>query len=103
MPVVKFVNEGREFKVNSGVNVRKLARKNGIQIYRGLYKIFNCHGLGLCGTCVVEIDPDNPHVSPKRRTEAWLLKKRKMNGENRRLACACQVYGEGEVPVKTLR
>jgi len=102
MPIVKFVKQNKEFQVNSGNNVRKLARKNHIQIYQGLWKYFNCHGFGLCGTCVVEIDENHPHVSPKRRVEDQLLDRRKMNGVNRRLACQCQVYGEGDVEVKTL-
>jgi len=102
MPVVKFIKENKEIAVNSGTNVRKLARKNHIQIYRGINKVLNCHGFALCGTCVIEIDEDHPNVSLKRRGEDRLLTKRKMNGDNRRLACQCQVYGEGVVEVKTL-
>ena len=62
MPIVKFVNEKKEIEVPVGANLRREALKAGINLYKGvngygesLNKVFNCHGLGMCGTCRVLI------------------------------------------------
>ena len=62
MPVVKFVKENKEIEVPTGANLRQEAMKAGINVHQGvngygakLNQIFNCHGLGQCGTCRVKI------------------------------------------------
>jgi len=96
MAQINFVKENISISVNSGTNIRKIAKKNNVSIYRGLSKYFNCHGMGLCGTCVIHV-PEGSDVSPKRRGEEKLLKKSGINGDNVRLACQCQVYGDVDV------
>jgi len=100
MAKVNFVNEGVQTEVNACTNLRKIAKKNGVQIYQGLDKFFNCHGFGLCGTCVVEIN-DLSKVSPKRHSEDLLLTKKGKNGDSRRLACQCLIYGDVEITTLT--
>lgn len=91
MPTVKFSKQNLKVQTNSCTNLRALARSNGVQIYHGIHTVLNCHGLGLCGTCVVEVN--NPEaVSPKKRGEDKVLTAKKQNGENRRLACQTLVY-----------
>ena len=53
MPKVTFVNEKQEIEVPAGANLRQEARKAGVQLYKGPFRLLNCHGLGLCGTCLV--------------------------------------------------
>lgn len=55
MPLVTLVNEGRTLEIREGTNLRKALLKNGVNPYVGKDKILNCRGLGLCGTCRVEI------------------------------------------------
>ncbi len=62
MPVIKFIKEKKEIEVRDGANLRLEALKCGINLYPGLNgvgaslnQVFNCHGLGLCGSCRVNI------------------------------------------------
>lgn len=62
MPVVKFIKEKKEIEVPEGANLRKEAMKAGVNPHQGLNglgasinKVVNCHGLGQCGTCRVNI------------------------------------------------
>lgn len=102
MPDIYFVNEKKRVSVNAGTNIRTAAKKNGVELYRGFGKMANCHGLGLCGECVIEVVTTDD-VSPAKRGEDKRLTQKKMNGENRRLACQCQVFGRGEIVVKTIK
>lgn len=99
MPKIHFKNENQTVQVNSCSNLRKVARENGVQIYQGIHTMLNCHGLGVCGTCAVEVD-DVDALSPKRRGEDKILTAKGKNGANRRLACQSVVYRD--VTVKTL-
>lgn len=101
MPIIHFVNEDKKVEVNSGSNIRKVAKSCGVQIYKGLEKIFNCHGNSLCGTCDVEVEATNSrHLSPKRPGEQKVLQKKKRDGEGRRLACQCNIYGQSDELIK---
>lgn len=62
MPVIKFVKEKKEIEVPDGANLRAEAIKAGVNVHQGingfgagLNKVVNCHGLGQCGTCRVQI------------------------------------------------
>jgi ferredoxin len=98
MPLVYFEREGRTLNINAGRNLRKLAKQNGVQIYRGIYKLFNCHGFGLCHSCLVEIYPKRDgDLNPRTATEEKRLKVY----TNPNLRLACQVRIHGNVRVKT--
>jgi len=98
MVLVFFEREGKTVRANAGWNLRKLARANGIKIYRGINQLFNCRGLGLCGTCKVEIFAgDSAAVNPRTAMEEKQLK----SYTNPHLRLSCQVKVHGNMRVKT--
>jgi ferredoxin len=114
MPVIKFVNENKEIEVPEGANLRKEAMKAGINPHQGfnglgagLNKYLNCHGLGQCGTCRVQIVKGMENTSPMGALEklrffnpipdplpcmAYIG-----NEQTMRLACQLTVHGDMEV------
>ena len=82
MPVIKFVKENKEVEVPEGENLRQAAIKAGINLHQGLNgmgqslnKIFNCHGLGGCGTCrvlVKEFSDGGTHETPTENHQKLL-------------------------------
>jgi len=105
MPLIFFEREGKTVSANAGWNLRKLAKKNGINIYQGVDKILNCRGNGLCGTCKVEIfSNEESAVSPRTAMEEKKLKK--FTNPNLRLSCQVRVHGNVRVktgPVELMR
>ena len=96
MPLVFFEREGKTVSINAGWNLRKLAKANGVSIYRGINKIFNCRGLGLCGTCKVEVFVgEMGAVNPRTAMEEKQLKK--FSNPNLRLSCQVRVHGNMRV------
>ena len=93
MPTVVFKNWNKSVDCPEGANLRKLAKKNGISLYNGMAKVFNCRGLGLCGTCCVEVIPEE-RAGPKQYME--VLRFFQIKG-NLRLACMADVRGDIEV------
>jgi ferredoxin len=114
MPLVKFIKENKEIEVPEGANLRSEAIKAGINVHQGLNgfgaganKIFNCHGLSLCGTCRVKITKGMENTSPM-----GMMEKARFynpipdpipcmafigNEDTMRLACQTLVYGDLEV------
>jgi ferredoxin len=122
MPVIKFVNEKKEIEVPVGANLRKEAMKAGVNVHQGVNgfgaganKIFNCHGLGQCGTCRVNVLKGMENASPmgiveKMRFKAPIPTPVTPGGfdplpclayvgheDTMRLACQCKVMGDMEV------
>jgi ferredoxin len=91
MPTVEFLNLGQKVECGQYANLRKVALLHGVPVYKGINKIFNCRGLGLCGTCVMEVVEGMENLTPKTRAE-----RRKLKGlpENYRLSCQTQVMGD---------
>jgi ferredoxin len=73
MPKVTFVNEKKEIEVPAGANLRQEAIKAGVQVYKGIHKVLNCYGHGLCGSCKVLIKKGMENVSPKGLLEKFTL------------------------------
>ncbi|NBX75929.1 MAG: hypothetical protein EBQ92_05200 [Proteobacteria bacterium] len=46
-------NEESVVEVERGENLRKVLLQQRLTPYQGNKKIFNCHGMGICGTCKV--------------------------------------------------
>ena len=65
MPSVKFVNEKKTIEVPVGANLRREALKAGIELYPGIHRVLNCHGLGQCASCCVKIKKGKENVSPQ--------------------------------------
>ena len=114
MPIVKFVRENKEIEVPEGANLRQEAKKAGVNLYQGLNgfgasinQFVNCHGLGACGTCRVQITKGAQNTN-----SMGFIEKVKFavpvpdplpcmafigNEDTMRLACKTTVHGDIEV------
>lgn len=71
MPTIKFVKENKEIDVPEGANLRKEAKKAGINLYSGgkgtvdaiRDVVMNCHGFGQCGLCRVRVSKGIEHTN----------------------------------------
>lgn len=91
MPTVEFLDAGKKIDCGQYANLRKVALLHGVEVYKGINQKLNCHGNGLCGTCVMEIVEGIENLSPKTRREQIKLKGKPAN---RRLSCQCQALGD---------
>lgn len=89
--MVEFLNSAKKVDCGQYANLRKVALLNGVAVYKGLSQKLNCHGNGLCGTCVMEIVEGAGNLSPMTRREKLKLKNKPANY---RLSCQCQVMGD---------
>jgi ferredoxin len=55
MPHITIADSGKTIEVADGANLRRALLKHGISPYRGVNRILNCRGNGLCGTCRIEV------------------------------------------------
>ena len=55
MPTIKFTREKKAVQCERGANLRQAAMENGVQLYHGMAKHFNCRGKSLCGECRVHV------------------------------------------------
>ncbi len=117
MPTVKFVKENVVIEVPEGANLRREALRAGIPLNRGFLNgfgrrlnqtIFNCHGMGTCGTWRVLITKGAENVNQPTLKEKLQFKTVVMPdpipkfayvqyGEQLRLACQVKVFGDIEV------
>ncbi|MEN3039312.1 MAG: 2Fe-2S iron-sulfur cluster-binding protein [Candidatus Kryptonium sp.] len=104
MPIVKFEREGRSIEVPKGSNLRKVALKAGINVYKGINQALNCQGHGLCGTCRVEIIQGDKNVNSKTPKEEWVLKGKFLIAHKVKpnLRLSCQVKVEDDIVVLTM-
>ena len=97
MPKVTVINtqtdEKVEIKFGYGANLRQAILFKEQEIYKGINKYLNCRGMGLCATCVVEIEPEE-NVSDRTLFETVHRLE-----PHQRLACRTKVYGD--ITVKT--
>ncbi len=56
MPKVEFEEANLTVTANEGDEIRKIAKKNKINLYGGPAKWLNCRGFGLCGTDRIKVD-----------------------------------------------
>lgn len=80
--------ETQVFKAGYGANLRQAANYNEVDLYKGMNTYLNCRGSGLCGKCLIEVEPVE-NVSPISFFE-------KLHGvaPNQRLGCRAKVYGD---------
>jgi ferredoxin len=114
MPKVTFVNEKREIEIPEGAVLRDEALKAGIQVNflpldtgtGAVGRYLNCHGLGLCGTCLILVKKGMENLSPKTRREkfACAVDPKTMMaviGHEEEARLACQVKVSGDCTVET--
>jgi ferredoxin len=113
MPIVNFVKEKKQIQVPEGANLRREAKKAGIKLYGGINgygasinEVFNCHGLGHCGTCRVLITKGMENANAMGLTETFTFKCNPLspalfayigNEDTMRLACCTKVKGDMDV------
>ncbi|MZH03168.1 MAG: 2Fe-2S iron-sulfur cluster binding domain-containing protein [Nitrospinae bacterium] len=92
MPKIKVINtetdETIELKAGYGANLRKAVLFNEGEVYKGLNKFLNCRGHGMCGKCVVEIEPLE-NVNPR----GFFENIHKLEA-NQKLGCRVKVLGD---------
>ena len=110
MPKVTFVNEKQEIEVPAGANLRDEARKAGIQVNflpldtsgGAVGRYLNCHGFGLCGTCLVLVKKGMENLSPKGRMERFTIGRMLSSiGHEEEMRLSCQVLVNGDCTIQT--
>src|SRR5580698_1504632 len=102
MPTIRFVNEKKEIQVPVGANLRNEAIRAGVQVYQGVEKVFNCHGLGCCGACGVLVPKGMENLSPIGWWERNRLKvSMTYIGHEGEMRLSCQTQVNGDVDVVT--
>lgn len=104
MPKIKFIRENKTVEVEAGSNLRKVAIREGINLYPGIHSVVNCMGFGQCASCRVMVKKGVENLSPQGILEAGRLLAgpltffhRLGNEQQLRLACQAQVNGDIEV------
>jgi ferredoxin len=82
-----------------GANLRRLFLDNNIPLYSDMAKVLNCHGLGLCTTCRVAVDPNDGVTPPTAMEKVHLIR----DNPKYRLSCQCEVTGPVTVSTKPAR
>jgi ferredoxin len=109
MPSIKFVKEKRTIEVPEGANLRQAARQEGVEVYPGLHKTFNCQGMGMCCSCRMQIKKGAENVSKQGFWEKLNLLNplnpfgffSSLDDESEiRLSCQTKVLGDVEVETK---
>ena len=106
MPKVVFVNEKKEIEVPQGSNLRKEARKAGVEVHGTVEAYLNCMGNGLCGTCRVLVKKGMENLSPKSMMERINLSAHPLSmlasiGHENEIRLSCQVQVDGDCTIET--
>ena len=91
----KVTAQGKTFECPQGANLRQVLLQNGIELYNGATSSLNCHGLGTCGTCAVQVEGAVSESEWRERTRRSLPPHSLV--QNRRLACQTKVLGDVKV------
>jgi ferredoxin len=94
MPVITLVRENRTLEVPEGTNLREVLLGNGVDVYRAADGVLNCRGHGLCGTCLVEVEPLSAlsGVTFREKAKVW-----QYEGRPIRLSCQVKVLADCRV------
>ena len=114
MPKVTFVKEKQEIEVEAGGNLRDAALKAGLQVNflpldtatGAVGRYLNCHGFGLCGTCLILVKKGMENLSPRTGKEKFNFNadpKTMMAviGHEEEARLSCQVRVNGDCTVET--
>lgn len=93
MPSVIF--HGKRIQVRAGANLRRALLKTRCELYNDAARLFNCRGLGTCGTCAVRIEGEVSPLTDRERLRLSFPPHKKDSGL--RLACQCEVLGDLKV------
>lgn len=102
MPKVKFVRENVEIEVEEGENLRKAAMREGIELYPGVHKYLNCHGMSQCGECRVHIKKGMENTNKPGLLEYGRCRFAFFRiGHEDEVRLACQTVVNGDIEVYT--
>lgn len=93
---VQIRGENTEFEVapDPSTNLRVALLKHKQKLYKGIHKLANCRGKGICGSCMVRV-VDNPggltDKTPSEAKRLWAA------SPQTRLACQAFICGDIEV------
>ena len=96
MPIVRFEGSDKQIEVGKGANLRRSLLLHETTPHAGLHKALNCRGLGLCGTCWIEVLEGEENLSPPSKMELLPLTSpwKRVGVPGRRLSCQVRVYGD---------
>ncbi len=107
MAKIKFVNEKKEIEVPEGTNLRQAAMQAGVEVYPGVHKVLNCHGLGMCCSCRMYVKKGQENCSKigaweklNTMTNPFGFFARIGHEDEMRLSCQTKVYGDIEVQTR---
>ena len=84
--------DGHEpFEVEEGKVLRDALKDRGINIHNGPAKLFNCMGMGTCGTCAFEVQ-EGDLTEPSFRESIRLSVPPHSKKNNLRLSCQIRVH-----------
>lgn len=106
MPTIKFTKEKKTVEVPEGSNLRQVAQKAGVELYKGPHKVLNCRGFGHCASCQVLVRDGVENVSPQGFFEKLRLLLGPLTffsrlGREKELRLSCQVRVNGDCEVET--
>jgi len=91
----KIMAEGKTFEAAEGTNLRAALLDQDPDLYSAGAKIFNCHGHGICGTCLVQVE--GAVSEPTKLETARMAFPPHSAHKDRRLACQVKVLGDVRV------
>ena len=97
MPIV--TAQGKSITCPMGANLRQVLLAHEVALYNGGAKVINCHSIGTCGTCAVEISGEVSPLNWKEKARLALHPHSLVGSREklRRLACQVTVLGDIEV------
>jgi ferredoxin len=88
----KVTAQGKTFECDRGANLRQELLKHDVDLYNQQASVINCHGIGTCGTCTVQIEGEVSDPNWRDRTRRSLPPHSPTR--DLRLACQTQVLGD---------
>jgi ferredoxin len=84
--------QGKTFDCETGANLRQVLLANGIDLYNGAATTVNCHGLGTCGTCAVQVEGEVSEAGWREKARRSLPPHK--SDRDLRLSCQTKVIGD---------
>lgn len=103
MPTVRFHREGVSLECAAGENLREVALRAGVGLYRGWHVLANCRGKGRCGSCRIELAATGSVLPAGRSPSEHRHLDRRFSDAATRLACQVCVVADAVVRTQPFR
>jgi len=87
--------QGKTFECEPGANLRQALMQHQVDVYNQQAKVINCHGIGTCGTCAVQVE--GAVSEPGWREQTRLSVPPHSRDRGLRLSCQTKVMGDVRV------